>query len=318
MKTRLWLRFFTLLSGFCTLASGCWLLVSALSGCQSRQLYKDSRMMLGPIVELTSADKRAAEIAFKEIARIENLLSRYKEQSEVARLNAQGRISASQETLYLFEKAGEFWQASQGAFDITVAPLLALWGFYGLDFRVPDSAEIEEARRLIGFDKIKINGNIIEFNEIGMQVDLGGIAKGYAVDSAIKKLRRAGINSALINAGGDVYCLGDKNGKPWRIAVKAGAKRGFADYLKLKDQAVATSGDYEKYFSYNGKHYSHILDPRSGRPADSGISSVSVIAADCLTADALATSIMILGEEAGRELAESFNAEVIIIQGGVS
>jgi len=294
------------------LVSILWFLVSALYGCQNRQLYKDSRMMMGTIVEVVSSDAQAAELVFSEIARIENLLSRYKEESEISRLNSQGRIEASPETLYLFERSGEFWQATQGAFDITVGPLLARWGFYARGFRIPDDSGIEEARRLIGFDKIKISDNIIEFEKEGMQVDLGGIAKGYAVDSAVKKLKQAGIKSALINAGGDIYCLGDKDGSPWRIAVKAGRDSGFTDYLELKDKAVATSGDYEQYFFIGGKQYSHILDPRSGRPADSGISSVSVIAADCLTADALATSIFVLGEKEGRELARRFNVEVKI------
>ena len=291
------------------------------TACQRRlPLYKDSRLLMGTIVEVISPDQQAADIAFKEIKRIENLLSYYKDDSEVSRLNKQGRLRVSQEALYVINKAGEFWQATQGAFDVVVAPLMELWGFYHRDYRLPSDSEIKERLELIGFDKLEIDGSIIEFGIEGMRIDLGAIAKGFAIDCAVKKLRLAGINSALLNAGGDIYCLGNKQGIPWRVAinpaparrggVKAGRSPDFGGYLELEDKAVATSGDYEQFFFVNNIRYCHILNPKTGKPAESGIISVSVVAEDCLTADALATSIFVLGKERGRELAKRFNAEV--------
>ena len=283
-----------------------------MCGCNQRPLYKDSQLMMGTIVEVISLDKRAADITFKEIKRIENLLSFYKDDSEISRLNKQGRLRVSPETLLVIKEAGKFWKATQGAFDVTVAPLVQLWGFYDKSYREPEDSEIKEILDSIGFDKVKIDGNIIEFKARGMKIDLGAIAKGFAIDCAVKKLKLAGINSVLLNAGGDVYCLGDRLSQPWSIAIKAGRTQDFAGYLKLKDKAVATSGNYEQYFLVDNVRYGHILNPKTGRPADSGVVSISVIADNCLTADALATSIFILGKEKGKELAKRFNAEVRI------
>ena len=290
------------------------LFLGFLCGCSQYPLYKDSRLLMGTIVEVSSPNQRAADIAFQEIERIETLLSYYKQDSEVSRLNKQGRLRVSPEALYVIKKADEFWRATQGAFDVAVAPLMELWGFYHQDYRVPDDFEIEEIRELIGFDKLKIDGSIIEFEIEGMSIDLGAIAKGFAIDCAVKKLRLAGINSALLNAGGDIYCLGDKQGIPWRVGIKSGRSPDCSGYLELEDKAVATSGDYEQFFIVNNIRYCHILNPKTGRPAESGIKSVSVVAEDCLTADALATSIFVLGKEKGRELAKRFNAEVRIIE----
>ena len=277
-------------------------------------MYKDSQLMMGTVVEVISPDKQAAGIVFKEMERIENLLSFYKHNSEISRLNKQGRLEASEETIFVIRKAGQFWQATQGAFDITIAPLVKLWGFYDKRYRVPGDSEIKDTLNFIGFDKIKIDDNIIEFKSAGMNIDLGAIAKGFALDCAVEKLKLAGINSALLNAGGDIYCLGARFGHPWRVAIKAGREKDFTEYLELKDKAVATSGDYEQYFFVDNVRYCHILNPKTGRPVDSGVVSISVIADDCLTADALATSIFVLGKDKGKELAKRFDAQVRIIE----
>ncbi len=288
------------------------LLTIGLCGCQNQQLYRERQLMMGTIIEVISPDKQAADIAFREIKRIDNLLSIYKDDSEISRLNKQQSIQADRQALFVIKRAGEFWKETQGAFDITVGPLMELWGFYNKMYRLPTDLEIKGKLSLIGFDKIKIDGNIIELKLKGMKVDLGAIAKGYAVDCAIEKLKLAGIKSALLNAGGDIYCLGSKQGLPWRVAIRKGNGRGTVGYLELKDKAVATSGGYEQYFMLDKVRYCHILNPKTGRPADSGITSVTVIAKDCLTADALATSIFILGKQKGEELAKKFNARVII------
>ncbi len=294
------------------------LLSVVLCGCQSRQLYKDTRVLMGTFVEVVSPDKGAAKIVFAEIRRIEDLLSKYKKDSEVAKLNQSGELRVSPETLHVLKRAGDFYAASGGAFDITVAPLMDLWGFTDKKYNLPKAERIREILKVVGMDKIIFDetNNTAKFSVPGMRIDLGGIAKGYAVDCAVNQLKKQGIKSALINAGGQVYCLGDKFGKPWRLAIKnPRAKRVSGYYLELKDMAIATSGDYEQYFIKGNRRYSHIMNPKTGYPAASGIISVTVIAPDSLTADALATAIFVLGKEKGAELARKFpDAKVEVIK----
>lgn len=288
-----------------------------LCGCQNGRLYKDTRLLMGTFVEVVSADERAGRIVFAEIKRIEGLLSKYKEESQVSRLNKLGELKVSPDTLYVLCEAGKFWRASDGAFDVTVGPLIDLWGFTDKKYRLPDKSKIAEALKSVGFGKIIIDekNNMVKFTVRGLKLDLGAIAKGYAVDCAVKKIKQAGINSCLINAGGDIYCLGDKFGRPWRVAVRNPLGNKCSGYLQLKDKAVATSGNYEQYFISKGRLYSHIFNPQTGYPVDSDVVSVTVIAPDCLTADALATSIFVLGKEKGLKLAKNFpNIEVKVIE----
>ena len=290
------------------LSTTCYLLPAILCGCQNKTLHKDTQVLMGTFVEVTSPDKEAPHIVFSEIRRVENLLSKYKEDSDIAKLNKIGKLKVSPETFYVLQKAKEFWQLSDGALDITVGPLLDTWGFSDKKYYLPNNEEIRQALRKVGFEKIifHIDDNVVEFKIPGMKIDLGAIAKGYAVDCAVKKLKERRIKSCLINAGGQIHCLGDKFGRPWNVAVSGPRNKGFWDYLKLKDAAVATSGDYEQYFMHKGKRYAHIFNPKTGYPADSGIVSVTVIAPDGLTADALATSIFILGKDEGLKLAKRF------------
>jgi thiamine biosynthesis lipoprotein len=283
-------------------------LLNLISGCGQKPLYSDTRVMLGTYVEVVCEDKSAAPLAFAEIKRIEGLLSKYNPDSEISRLNNLGRLAVNPGTFYIIERAKYFWEASSGAFDITVAPLMDLWGFTDKKYRRPGNLEIEGILRLIGSDKIILdkNKNVVELKIPGMKLDLGAIAKGYAVDCAIKRLREAGIKNCLINAGGQIYCLGTKSGKPWKVAIKDPRSPGLLDKLELEDTAVATSGDYMQYFTKGKTRYSHIMDPRRGYPADSGVASVTVIAPDGLTADALSTAIFVLGKEKGLELAAKF------------
>lgn len=285
---------------------GLW--VMSLCGCQNKTLYKETQVMMGTFIEVTSPDNRAGGIAFAEIKRIEDLLSKYKENSEISRLNKLGKLNASPDTFYIIKKSKEFWQLSDSAFDITVGPLMDLWGFTEKKYYLPKEEEIKNILNLVGADKIILHGdnNMIEFRLSGMKLDLGAIAKGYAVDCAVKRLKEKGIKSCLINAGGQVYGLGDKFGKPWQIAIKDPRGKDFLGYLELKNKSVATSGDYEQYFIKDNLRYTHILNPKTGHPADSGIISVTVIAPDGLTADALSTAIFVLGKGKGIELAKKF------------
>lgn len=275
-----------------------------------KQLYTERKMLMGTFVEVVSPDKRASQIVFDEIARVEELLSVYKENSEISRLNREGSLKASAETFALMKKAKGFWQASDGAFDVTVGPLSDLWGFNDKNYYFPEDAEIKKALEKTGMEKIVLNDadNVIKFGVAGMKVNLGGIAKGYAVDCAAEKLKKAGIKHCLINAGGDIYCAGKRLGKPWKVGIQCPRGDEFCGLIELEDQAVVTSGDYQQYFLKNKKRYSHIFNPKTGYPAQSGAVSVTVVSPDCTTADALATAIFVLGKEKGRELAGRYPA----------
>jgi len=291
-------------------------LAPATLGCQDRRLYKDNRVMMGTFVEVTSPDERASGIAFAEVARIEALLSKYDPDSEISRLNKSGLLKVSPETIYILQKAKEIWLASGGAFDVTVGPLMDLWGFTDKKYACPQEGQIKKALSYIGMDKISFNNknNVVKFKIRGIKIDLGAIAKGYALDCAVNKLKEANVGSCLINAGGQIHALGDKFGRPWKIAIKNPRANGMLDFLELSDKAVSTSGDYEQYFLKGDTRYSHIFNPKTGYPADSGVISATVIAPDGLTADALCTSIFVMGKERGAEFASGFEKVEIRIK----
>jgi thiamine biosynthesis lipoprotein len=272
---------------------------------------------MGTFVEVTSPYKEALDIVFKEFQRIENLLSKYNPDSEVSRLNKFGKLRVSPETFYVIKKSQEFYQQTNGAFDITVASLVDLWGFTDKKYTLPDKEDIKKTLEFVGSDKIILHeeNNLVEFKTPGMKIDLGAIAKGYALDCAIKKLKENNLKSCLINAGGQISALGDKFGKPWRIAIRDPRTNDFKGYLEVKDKSVATSGDYEQYFVKDNQRYSHIFNPKTGYPADSDVISVTVIAQDGLTADALSTAIFVLGKERGEGLVKKFpDVEIKIIR----
>lgn len=217
----------------------------------------------------------------------------------------------------MLKKSRDFWLVSDGAFDVTVGPLVDLWGFTDKEYRLPQDEEIKSRLGAVGFDKIIFHDSerIVEFSVPGMKVDLGGIAKGFAVDCAVNKLKEFGIKSCLINAGGQIYGLGYKMFQPWAVAVRSPRGKNLIGHTMLVNQAVSTSGDYEQYFIKDKKRYSHIFDPRTGYPVDSGIISVTVTADDGLTADALSTAIFVLGKIKGENLANKFpNVKAIIIE----
>ena len=282
---------------------------------KARQLYRDNRLLMGTIWEVVSPDKQASAIVFSEASRIEQLLSKYIPSSEISQLNRLGKLKVSAETFYIIKKSQEFCQVTQGSFDITVAPLVDLWGFSNQEFQVPNAHQIQAALKLVGSNKIILHqkDNVVEFKIPGMRIDLGAVAKGFALDCAVKKLKENKINSCLINAGGQVYALGDKFGTPWKIAIRGVEKSEFAGTLELKDASVSTSGNYEQFFFKNGLRYSHIIDPRTGYPAKTKITSVTVLDDQGLIADALSTSIFVLGKKDAPELLKKFRSTIVKI-----
>ncbi len=277
-------------------------------GCQRDTLHRETQVLMGTFVETVSPDARALDIVFAEIRRIDLMMSNYIPDSELSELNKNGQIKASPDMFFILEKSRYFWEVSGGAFDVTVGPLMDIWGFKDKNFRLPTEAEIKSALGVIGMNKIILNKRdyMVKFMVSGMRIDLGAIAKGYAVDCAVRKLKEAQIKSCLINLGGQIYGLGTNNGRPWKVAIQDPRGSGLKGYLELKNQSVATSGDYEQYFEKDNRRFSHIMNPRTGYPEDSEVISATVIAEDGLTADALATAIVVMGKEKGLELANKF------------
>ena len=292
------------------------LVILSITGCAKRRLYSDKQFLLGTVVEVISPYQEAANIAFKEIKRVENIFSIFIEDSALSHLNKTGFLNNNFEVTFLIEKSKKFYELTGMKFDITVGPLVRVWKEAIGDNNVPDDKEIKRALRLVGFDNIHIDkkrGNI-KFRKRGMGVDLGGIAKGYAVDSAVKELKRKGIDSAIINAGGDIYCLGSKFDRPWQLGLQHPRKKNkLFETLKLKDLAVVTSGDYQQYLESGTKRYSHIIDPKTGYPVESDVISVTVVAKDTLTADAVATCIFLLGKERGKKVFKDYSGVERII-----
>lgn len=286
---------------------------------------------MGTLVKISVADrdksaeqiKKSVDKAFSEIENIDRLMSVYRNESEVSRINRlkQGQmIAVSDELLEVIGRSIQISRLSFGAFDLTSAPVIELWGFgrKGRIENLPSPEEIKESLSMVGYRNIIIDRRKKEigFAQEGMKIDLGGIAKGYAVDRAIEILKKEKINNALIDAGGDVYCLGLNAKKvPWVIGIKDPRHSSrVIRTLKLRDEACATSGDYEKFFLKNGRRFSHLIDPRTGWPVQNGIISVTVLAASCLEADALATAVFVLGKKKGLKLIDSLTkTEAIVI-----
>jgi len=269
------------------------------------------KYIMGTLVEATvmysdvPAAQRALVDAFMEMQRIEALMSVNKPDSEISRLNREAAshpVRTSGEVLDILSRSIDFCHRSNGLFDITVGPLSELWGFSGDDpVVVPDSEAVLSLQRLTGCERVSINwtDSTVSFSDPGVEVDLGGIAKGYAVDRATAVLRARGINDFIVNAGGDLYASGEKEpGVPWRIGIKHPRKTdGLIARMDARDQAVVTSGDYERFVIVNGRRYHHILDPRTGFPATSS-QSVTVVAKSAEAADAWATYLFVAGKEA--------------------
>ena len=236
-----------------------------------------------------------------KINELDDMLSTGKETSEVSRLNRSGEAVLSPTMANLIKRSKAIYNKTDGLFDITIYPLMELWGFSTKNYKVPSGKEIAEKLKLVGFDKIDFNEETrkILFKNKGMEIDFGGIGKGYITDELVKILTDEKVESAIINLGGNVFGFRKKpDGSLWNIAIRdPNEPDKYMAAIRLEDSAVITSGGYERYFEENGIIYHHILDPRTGKPSDSGLKSVSIISKDGTLADALSTSLFIMGEE---------------------
>lgn len=255
----------------------------------------DTEMMLEAFGERAEEAVRAAT---QEVLRIDQLLSVGISTSDIARLNAEGSGEVSARTANLLRAGMEIGEGVGGAFDITVYPLMEAWGFTGGGFRVPGEEELRSLLSYVGLDKLSITGNKVTLSE-GAKVDLGGIAKGYTSGRLMEIFADYGVDAALVSLGGNVQTYGRKtNGADWNVAIQNPDKD--ADYLGIlacHDVAVVTSGGYERFFEEGGRTYHHILDPKTGYPANAGLRSVTVVSGDGTLADALSTALYVIGPE---------------------
>jgi len=269
---------------------------------------------MGTVVEITlvgddeEGAKKAALQAFQEIKRIEQLMSPWIDSSDVTRINqSAGKewVKVSQETLRVIKKAKEISELSEGGFDITVGPLTQLWRIARERGIPPSTEELKRKLDLVNFRNLMIDqeGKIF-LRKKGMAIDLGGIAKGHAVDRAFELLRTLGYKNLIVNAGGDLRVGGSKIDQPWSIGIQdPRSSEKIMATVTISDSAIATSGDYEKFFFYQGKRYHHIFNPKDGLPSD-GCQSVTIICKEGMVADALATAVFVLGPEKGYVLCQ--------------
>ena len=306
-------------------------------GFPGRLIERDSgsRVALGTLVRIQlrcESDQIAREAlirAFAAIDQVDQLMSTYREDSEMSKINrlaAQKPVEVSPETFNLLRKAIEYSRMTEGAFDITVAPLVHLWRQVAREDRLPTRQEMDQVLEKVGYEKIELSSEnrTVFFAQEGVELNVDAIAKGYAVDRALNAVRRPGVRAALVDIGGEIACFGqDKPGHDWIVGIQD----LFADNLEnpfsqkarwrvvLRDSAIATSGNYRQYVTISHKRYSHIIDPRTGIPAEK-LPSVTILAPRTEDADALATAISVLGPEKGLALIDSIpDTEAFLVAG---
>ena len=296
-----------------------------LSGAISQNIYKQKTYLMGSDFEITVVAKTQLEadkqigIAISEISRIEALISSWKTTSETSNINKNAGVSpvkVSKELFNLIQRALQISNLTDGAFDISYASMDKLWKYDGSMTQMPSKEAIKKSVAKVGYKDIVVDpkNSAVFLKNKGMKIGFGAIGKGYAADKAKKLLISNGVSGGIINASGDINSWGSKpSGSSWQVAITnpLNKNKAFA-MLPIKD-AVVTSGNYEKYVTFNSRRYSHIIDPRTGYPSQ-GIISVTVFAPKAELADALATSVFVMGVETGIDRINQLKAvECIII-----
>jgi thiamine biosynthesis lipoprotein len=285
---------------------------------------------MGTTVEIylyASEANRAWEVmeaAFREIERVEATLSSYRPTSEITRINAgaaRGPVVTDPEVFRLLEWALDFSMWTGGGFDITVGPLVEAWGFFQGDGRLPSRSELAEARARTGWTKVVLDPTVrsVRFATPELRLDLGGVAKGWALDCAARELASLGVAVALLGAGQSSWiAMGAPPDKPgWLVEVPDPMDPGAVlATVGLRDRSLSTSGSSERHFEVGGKRYGHILDPRTGRPAE-GVTQVTVMATHAYQTDALSTALFVLGpDEATELLAGRGDLSALLVESG--
>ena len=250
------------------------------------------------------------------IASLESLVSVTDANSELYAINQTGSGTLTGKASSLMEQALEICRRTDGALDLSIYPIVRAWGFTTGSYQVPDEETIQSLLPLVDYTQIQYDAatGVVTLPE-GMEIDLGSVAKGYAGQLAAQMLRNSGVESALLNLGGNVQTVGAKpDGSPWQIGIKDPQGEDAMMVLSVEDQAVVTSGGYERYFEQDGQTYWHIMDPSTGHPADSGLLSVTIVGKQGIICDGLSTSLFVMGLEKAADLwAQSCDFEAVFV-----
>lgn len=289
------------------------------------EIFKRNTILMGTDIELIAYEENreivnsAFDAAIKEIERIENEMSEWREGTPVSNINKNAgkeAVVVPEELFKVISAARKVSELSSGAFDISWACMRSLWKFGKGEERVPFDGEIKQRLSLVNYKNIELNekNKTVFLRKEGMSIGLGAIAKGYAVDMAMQAMVNLGVKNAIVKAGGDMRVQGAKDGKPWDIGIKHPRdKKKLLGKLNLSNISISTSGDYERYFIKDGVLYHHIMNPKTGYPA-TGCQSVTILAPDTMTSDALSTAVFVLGPEEGMKLIKSLHGiEGIIV-----
>lgn len=238
----------------------------------------------------------------KEINRLDGVLSATRESSEVSKINQNAGkepVVVGEDTKELLNFAKEMYRETEGAFDITIAPVVSEWGFTKEEKKVPAKEEIQKLLQKVDIEKLSLDGENAFLTEEGMSIDLGGIAKGYTSDLVTKILKEKGIAHGIVSLGGNISAIGTReDGGKWKVAVQNPLdENDYVGVLEVSDLSVVTSGGYQRYFEQDGVRYHHIIDPKNGYPANNGLLSVSIICPQGQKADVLSTALFVMGKE---------------------
>lgn len=295
----------------------------ALSGCTAKSEYKNSAefFAMDTIITAKINDKNA-EALLKETEKIiadeEQILSKTIAKSDLSKLNSQRTLpleNLSKDSSKIINKALEISAETQGNFDVSLGVLSELWGFSNENPTRPSDSDILSTLKKTGYKNIEISDTAVTLNN-GIELDFGGIAKGYVTDLIVSYYKENGVTSAMLSLGGNVYVLGTNNEKNWRVGISdPAAPNELCGVLSLQDKAVVTSGDYQRYFDQDSKRYHHILDPKTGFPAENDLASVTVVADNATLADGYSTAFFVMGyEKATKFIEQKSDIEAVFVK----
>ncbi len=300
----------------------CFILFGLYLSKTGKKEYSKSEFLLDTACSVTFYGKDAkegAEAVFDEIRRIEGLMSMYKPDSDISRINsaqAGEKVKVSTDTYNVIKTALEICEKSGGAFDITVAPVSKLWNFTGENPKVPSQEEIQKALTTVNYENIVLSeNNTVTKKNSNTQIDLGGVAKGYAGDCGKKVAQTYNLTGGIIDLGGNIVCFGENpnsnNGK-WVVGIQVPFKASgtYKNTIEISSGSVVTSGNYQRYFKQDNKLYHHIIDPKTGYPKEQDYNSVTIVSDNALMADCLATAVYVMGEETGEALAMEYGGKI--------
>ena len=302
--------------------------------CQKQLFAMDTYM------EFTAYGKnseKAVDAAIEEVQKLDAMLSAENSKSEVYALNEQGNLQATDDLAELILRGKEIYQETDGLFDDTIYPVMKLWGFPTGNYHVPTAAEVQKKLALVDGNKVEIqtrgsdekgrdSKEKAKFVTLGadQQIDFGGIAKGYTGQKLAELFQEYGVSSALVSLGGNIQAIGTKpDGSSWKVGIRdpKGGQQDYIGVLSVENQAVVTSGGYERYFEENGETYIHIINPRTGYPADGDLLSVTIVSKDGTLADGMSTALYIMGYEKAcqfwRQHREEFNVILVTDDGKI-